>query len=167
MITSVGTVQHSTNKSIKAITRQLDSYVVWPDHRERNLIQKSIKSLYSLPKCIGFVEGCCINFEHAPTCPSKTAGSFHSCKECYGLNIVCVVDNKKLIWFLHWGYSASSGNQRVQRAMLIHTNPQDFFNNGQYILADSGFTCTKNIIPMFKRVRGQSSYIWTSCRSKF
>lgn len=128
----------------------------WPTLDERDELKRRIKSIHGLPDCLGYIDGSHINLEHAPTRPAKTAGSFHSRKERYGFNLVAVVDDHKRFRYIHWGFSASSSDQRVQRNMRLHTDPFDFFDGGEWVLGDSGFTCTRNIIPMFKRVRGEA-----------
>ena len=40
--------------------------------------------------------------------------------------------------------------------MKLHTQPERFFDNGEWLLADAGFTCSPNIIPMCERGRGES-----------
>ncbi|KAK4686370.1 hypothetical protein P7C73_g3756, partial [Tremellales sp. Uapishka_1] len=37
--------------------------------------------------------------------------------------------------------------------MRPHTNPDEFFDHNEYILADSGLMCTPYFIPMFKKPR--------------
>jgi hypothetical protein len=39
--------------------------------------------------------------------------------------------------------------------MRLHTDADNYFDNGEYVLADSGFTCTRNIITMYSRSRGE------------
>ena len=154
---AAGTVQTWTDRSIQAIARQLQTYIHWPDLDERYDLKARIKSIHGIPQCLGFVDGCHINLERAPTRPGKTAAAFHSRKERYGFNVVAVVDDKKRFTYLHWGFSAASSDQRVQRSMRPHTHPERFFDNGEWILGDAGFTCSPNIIPMYKRVRGQAN----------
>ena len=40
---------------------------------------------------------------------------------------------------------------RVQQATRLHTNPEDHFGPGEFPLGDSGFMCTTNIIPFYKK----------------
>jgi hypothetical protein len=40
--------------------------------------------------------------------------------------------------------------------MRLHTNPDDYSDDGEYVLGDSGFTCTRHIIVMFTRLRGEA-----------
>ena len=67
-----------------------------------------------------------------------------------------VVDDMKRICYLHWGFSASASDKRVQRSMRVHTDPDDYFDHVEYVLGDSGFTCTCHIIAMFTRLRGEA-----------
>ena len=156
LICTAGTVQYWTDRCIQAIGCHLQTYVHWPTLDERYNLKAHIKSIHGIPHCLGFIDGCHINLERAPTRPGKTAGAFHSRKERYGFNVVAAVDDKKRFIYLHWGFSAASSDQRVQRSMVPQTHPERFFDNGEWLLADAGFTCSPNIIPMYKRGRGKS-----------
>ncbi len=100
---AAGTVGRWTDNSIQAIIRQLSSHVRWPTVNERYDLKRCIKSRHALPNCVGFIDGSHINLEHAPTRPTKTAGSFHNGKERYGFNIVAVVDDMKRMRYLALG----------------------------------------------------------------
>lgn len=99
----------------------------------------------------GFINGIHINLKRAPFKCTKAAGAWHRRKERYGWNVVAVVDEKKRFAFGHWGYSAAASDMRVQRAMRIHSDPHDFFDHQQYLLADSGFQRTNHIVPMYRQ----------------
>jgi len=73
-----------TDNSIQAIIRQLSSHVRWPTVTERYDLKHHIKSRHALPSCVGFIDRTHINLEHAPTRPTKTAGSFHSRESATG-----------------------------------------------------------------------------------
>ena len=156
LIAAAGSVQTWTDRCIQAIGRHVETYIHWPSVDERYDLKSRIKSIHGIPQCIGFVDGCHVNLERAPTRPGKSAGAYHSRKERYGFNVVAAVDDKKRFIYLHWGYSAASSDQRVQRSMKPNTNPERFFEDGEWLLADAGFTCSPNIIPMYKRGRGQA-----------
>ena len=69
---------------------------------------------------------------------------------------MAVIDNNKRFTFMHWGYSAAASNMRVQEASRLHSNPEEYFSAGQYVLGDSGFLCTSNFIPMYRKTAGQT-----------
>jgi hypothetical protein len=47
--------------------------------------------------------------------------------------------------------------------MRLHIDADDYFDDGEYVLADSGFTCTRNIIPMYRRLRGTTRLARETC----
>ncbi|EIW65470.1 hypothetical protein TREMEDRAFT_66536 [Tremella mesenterica DSM 1558] len=44
---------------------------------------------------------------------------------------------------------------RLQASMRLQVSPVEFFQDGEYLLADSGFQCTTVIIPMYKCASGE------------
>lgn len=74
----------------------------------------------------------------------------------YGMLILGVVDDRKRLTYIHHGYSARSSDMRAQQASLLHTDPDQCFSAGEYVLGNSGFRCTTNVIPMYKRTKNES-----------
>ncbi|KNZ43785.1 hypothetical protein VP01_986g6 [Puccinia sorghi] len=44
-----------------------------------------------------------------------------------------------------------SHNQHLMSNSVIASKPQDFFSNGEYVLDDTAFTPTTNVVPAFKQ----------------
>ena len=133
---------------------KMTDVIQWPGRFTRDEIKRRIRLNDRIPHCIGFLDGVHINLESAPALPDGGAGSYHSRKERYGLNILAVCDDKKRFTWIDFGFSASAGDSRIQRCSDLTLNAANYFDNDEFILADAAFTCCSNIIPMYKRPRG-------------
>ncbi|WVO18233.1 hypothetical protein L204_105941 [Cryptococcus depauperatus] len=154
---SAGTVEKWTDNSLIAIIRMLGEYVRWPSELEKDTIKRTHLSLYGIPDCLGFIDGTHINFNEAPS--RVDASSYYSRKQRYGLNIVLVIDSHKYIRYVHWGFSAASSDERVQRSMRLQTDSHMFFDGLEHIIGDAEFTCTPHIIPMYRRLRNEPQLV--------
>lgn len=135
--------------------RKKDRYIYWPSGFEREGIKASFLSSYGIPDCVGLVDGYHVNLAFRPS--RDDAGAFHSRKERYGFNVAGIVDHTKRIRYLHYGYPASSSDMRVQRAIEPLNDPGDHFSNMEYILADSGYAASHQVVPMFKKSAGNAT----------
>jgi hypothetical protein len=155
LIYSVGTINNWTDNFIIAIIRGLKEEIRWPNPTEKAHIKRQIKAQFGIPHCLGFIDGTHINFEHKPS-RGKPAGSWHSRKERYGMNVMAVVDDNKRFRYIHWGFSASASDICIQRNMSLTHSFYDYFDGEEHVLGDSGFALTPYILPMYKRIRGQN-----------
>jgi len=120
----------------------------WGENRRRGDCE------FGIPHCIGIIDGFHVNLATAPA--RDDAGEFHSRKERYGYNILGVVDDTKRFRYLHYGYPASSSDMRVQRAAEPLNHPDEHFSRDEYLLADSGFTASDQMVPMFRKTAGNT-----------
>lgn len=128
----------------------MQDVIKWPDAAQRRMfVQRNFANTH-IPGFLGVIDGTHINLDRAPG-HGDDAGLFYSYKGRYGFNYVAIVDPFKRFMYLHYGYSARSSDMRVQRVMRPLLEPNTFFDDDQFILADAGFACTSRIIPMFKR----------------
>jgi len=109
---------------------------------------------FGIPHCIGIIDGFHVNLATAEA--RDDAGAFHSRKERYGYNVLGVVDDTTRFRYLHYGYPASSSDMRVQRAAEPLNHPDEHFSRNEYLLADSGFTASEQMVPMFRKTAGNT-----------
>ena len=138
------------------MTRNLNQYVHWPCAADRIKVQKAIQRQHGLLQCVGFVDGTHIGLAQAPSRSKRSSNSYHSYKKKYGFNVMAVVNQNKRFTFAHWGYSAAASDIRVQQASRLHTDAETYFNDGEYVLGDSGFLYTSHFIPMYRKMAGQA-----------
>ncbi|OAV89446.1 hypothetical protein PTTG_28693 [Puccinia triticina 1-1 BBBD Race 1] len=67
--------------------------------------------------------------------------------------IVCTRE-RHIIYALH-GWCGSAHDQRVYKNSQLFIQPNKYFSPGKYLLADSGYTASKTVIPAFKQSPGQ------------
>lgn len=150
----MGTVEKWCDCAVRAIARDLTNVVTWPNSSRKQAIKSRIKAQFGIPSCIGFIDGTHINLSNRPH-RGPSSGSFHSRKERYGFNLMAIVDDKKRFTMIHWGFSAASSDLRIQRTLPLETDPQDYFEGREHLLADAGFFPSNHILPMYKRAQGE------------
>ena len=79
---------------------------------------------------------------------------------------MAVVNQNKRFTFAHWGSLAAASDIQVRQASRLHTNPEAFFSEEEYVLGDSGFLSTSNFIPMYRKTVGQADLIGKKVRPK-
>ena len=142
-----GTVELYTRRSMAAILSLEKQLVKWPSAQEKLAIEERIFDKSGFPDCIGFVDGTLIVLDKRPT----MAGSdYFSHKSKYGLSAQVVCDDQRKIINVFAGFCGSAHDNRVFRNSRLHISPDSFFRNGEYILADSGYTSTTNVVSCFK-----------------
>ncbi|RXK39452.1 hypothetical protein M231_03285 [Tremella mesenterica] len=151
---ATGTVFKWCDRALIAILGKRSSFISWPSPSERLEIKARFLSEYSIPHCVGLIDGYHANLSTAPA--RDDAGAYHSRKERYGFNVMAIVDHTKRFRYIHYGYPASSSDQRVQRAIEPLNTPSQYFSSQEYLLADSGFTASSVLVPMFKKSAGQA-----------
>ncbi|KAJ3252449.1 hypothetical protein HDU77_005112, partial [Chytriomyces hyalinus] len=67
-------------------------------------------------------------------------------KKFYGFNAQLVCDDKRRIIYYHIGSIASNHDSTVFKRMHLYQQPQNFFSNGEYLLADSGYALSKHMV---------------------
>lgn len=132
-----------------------DDVVFWPTEDERQEISKRIKNDTDFPFCVGFVDGTLIPFSGKPVWQGE---DFYSRKSFYCLTAMIVCDDRKMIRHCFTGYAGSSHDARVYANSDLAQNPRKFFSGEEYLLADSAYTPSREIIPAYKKpVHGEMS----------
>ena len=149
-----GDISHYTDRTLYVLSSAWRREVLWPNPERRDNIKRCIQTEHGIPGCIGFIDGSHINLRNAPAKPVDAAAGFWSRKKRYGMLLLAAIDHRKRFIFIHHGYSARSSDMRAQQACRLHSDSEAFFSDGEYLLGDSGFLASDNIIPMFKKTRG-------------
>jgi DDE superfamily endonuclease len=76
---------------------------------------------------------------------------FYSRKGRYGLAGLIVCDDRKRIRYVYSGWAGCAHDTRVFKNSLLALQPERFFSGDEYLLADSGYTPSRHIIPVFKK----------------
>lgn len=145
---SEGTVVNCTRRVINAILGLEDTYLRWYTTRESTDMKNRIYQKSGFSNCLGFLDGTAIVLAEKPV---KDGEFYFNRKEEYGFNCQIIADLDARIRFFFLGYPASVHDARCIKESNLCGYPQDFFNNGEYILADSAYTLSNNILTPFKK----------------
>ncbi|OAV87838.1 hypothetical protein PTTG_03314 [Puccinia triticina 1-1 BBBD Race 1] len=145
-----GTVELYTDRCIMAILRLQNQLLNWPNEEKR----KSLKDQYcdlGFDGCIGLIDGTLVVLHE---CPQKDGYDYYSRKGFYAIATLIACDQEKNITYVYTGWPGCSHDQRMTSNSGLTKTPNNFFSDGEYILADSAFAPTPNIVPAFRRQRG-------------
>ena len=76
---------------------------------------------------------------------------YFSRKGRYGIAGIIICDNHKRIRYIYTGWPGCAHDARIFKNSTLACQPDRFFSGQEYLLADSGFNPSTQIIPAFKR----------------
>jgi len=122
--------------------------VFWPEEDERKEISRRIESETGFPFCVGFVDGSLIALDSKPTWNGE---DFYTRKSNYCISAMFVCDDRKLIRHCYTGWAGSSHDARVYANSPLARSPRTFFSGNEYLLADSAYAPSREIVPAYKK----------------
>jgi len=146
-----GTVELYTNQCITAILALKPQLLAWPDRVVREEISAGFKDV-GFDQCVGLIDGTLIVLS---TKPEQDGPNYYNCKGTYGIVTLMICDQQLNIRYLYTGWPGCSHDQRLMTNCGLTNSPNDFFSSGEYLLADSAFVPTPNIVPAFKQQRNR------------
>jgi DDE superfamily endonuclease len=145
---SEGTIDLCTNRIIEAIIDLAPTYLQWYTPLEKEQTKRQIKLEKGFPNCVGFLDGTTMILDFKPGIDSE---SYYNRKSRYGLNTQIISDLSGRIRFLFAGYPASVHDSRCISYSNFARNQHQYFDDTEYILADSAYSLTNAIITPFKQ----------------
>ncbi|TPX74451.1 hypothetical protein CcCBS67573_g04272 [Chytriomyces confervae] len=140
-----GTVVLYCRRVVKAILLLQQQFVYWPNAQERRVLSQESEQRWGLLGAVISIDGTGVVFYKRP----EKDGEVHFCqKGFYGQNLLlgCYI-HRRIQWF-QTGYVASMFDSNIFSKSNLWEHPQRYFSEGEYALADSGFTLTEHsIIP--------------------
>ena len=144
-------------KRVTTAIRAIKEYVIyWPDEAERDKIARRIWIEYKFPHCVGIIDG---TFLFLDSKPEFFGEDFNTRKGGYAINTLIVCDDLSCILYYVCGWAGSAHDNRVWRNSHMYCNPDEYFSNTQYILADSAYSASPFLIPAFKRNNGDAAMV--------
>ncbi|KAL3691189.1 hypothetical protein R1sor_004840 [Riccia sorocarpa] len=155
----VGTVVLYTQRVITALEDALSNEVVWPDRVERRRIS-DVFAVKGFPGCIGLIDGTLLKLSQRPKEDGET---YFDRKRNYSLNAQIVCDDKRRILYFFSGMPGSSADSTCLRRSSLYqvlktetyVNSQ-FFDSGQYLLADSGYVPLPHLVCAYRNATGSA-----------
>jgi hypothetical protein len=141
-------VELYTNRCIIAILSLEKQVICWPDEEEKQEIKRRIKTQCEFPSCLGFIDGTLFVLENKPLLDGE---DYFSRKGTYGIAGLIVCDDHKRIRHVYTGWPGCSHDARVFDNSILARQPDNFFTGAEYLLADTGYTPSTQIVPAFKK----------------
>ena len=146
-----GSIEIRITNATNLILQVKDVHISWPDVNERDIIRTSIMKKFHFPYCVGMVDGTLFPLRCRP---HLFPGDYWSRKNCYALTGLIFSDHNKKIRASSLGWPGRCHDNRMWRNHKFLDEPQHYFSNLEYLLADSAFTPSNIIVPSFKRKPG-------------
>ncbi|KAL3682553.1 hypothetical protein R1sor_000575 [Riccia sorocarpa] len=166
----VGTLVKYTYRVITALEDALSQEVVWPNREERRRISSAF-SLKGFPGCVELIDGTLLKLSQRP---KKDGETYFDSKRNYSLNAEIVCDDKRRIIYFFSGMPGSCADSTcLRRPSLyeklktdIHISSQ-FFDSGQYLLADSGYVPLPHLVCAYRNAAGcPEKEVFNTCLAK-
>jgi hypothetical protein len=140
------------NRSMLALRSLRDQAITWPDEEERQQISERVQRRHLFPNCVGFIDGTLFPLATAPQC--KDAPDYSGRKHKFSLRVMIINDDQRLIRYYLSGWPGSAHDNRVWNQTQPCMYPEKYFGDKQYILGDSAFENSNNMVSSFKCPRG-------------
>ncbi|OWA54655.1 hypothetical protein BV898_19054 [Hypsibius exemplaris] len=123
-------------------------FVKWSDTAEKNFIKGRILTKSGFPDCIGTVDGALMVLEYTPQLGDS---DYFSHKSHYGITAIIVCDDTRRIRHANIGLCGSAHDNRVFDNSRLGKISKRFFDEEEYILADSANTTSTTVVASYKK----------------
>ncbi|MBW0564151.1 hypothetical protein O181_103866 [Austropuccinia psidii MF-1] len=149
---SHGAIVLYTQRVIQILMKLKRKVIVWPIiEQQRDMSQ--VMQAEGFPWCIGFIDWSLIPLSQHPP---KDGEAYFDRKKRYSMSRQLVCNINKQFTALHVGCTGSLHDPNVYQHMKIAQTPQEFYEKGQYLLADSAYASSPWAVPAYKGVVAQN-----------
>jgi len=158
-----GTTRLYVYRTTIALLRQLPHFLIWPSKASQSYrdMRRGIEDSCDFTGCVGFVDGCDINLQYAPSYHGDT---YMNRKKNYAINIQGICNAERRFTYVSSGYPASVGDPSVFATTDFFRFPYQFFAKpDEYILGDKIYRITRRCVTPYKDPLGrqrEGGYRW-------
>lgn len=146
---SEGHIINCTKRVILALCKRRDEYVQWPDAQERRLESMKNDARAGFLGCVGKADGTDIVLDRKPG-GQYDGEHFFNRKKRYAMDLLAVCDSRRMFTYMLSGWPNSQHDARVFASSALNRRSTEFFDDNQYVLADSAYACCDHLIPPYK-----------------
>jgi hypothetical protein len=146
-----GDAEHYCIRSAAAICELASEVIAWPAGDAKSALKDEIWDAWGYPNCVGFVDGTHINLAGMPSMDRSVAGRFYTYKKRYSLLVIAVCDTQCKFTYACVGNNGAVSDARALADCDLVTDNRRFFGPNEYIIGDSGFTCTSQLVCVYPR----------------
>eukprot|EP01035_Chromulina_nebulosa_P017634 gene17634-23212_t len=133
---SHGSIVMYTNRVMKALIDIGNDWCSWPKANEREAISNRFKNKLGLSGAVGILDGTLVHFSQKPA----VKGDDHRTgKNRYSINVQLLCDDLGKIIYYQVGWPGSVSDYTAFSSSQIESTPQQYFTNGEYLLADCNY----------------------------
>ncbi|KAL3700139.1 hypothetical protein R1sor_018161 [Riccia sorocarpa] len=138
-----------TNRVMTALESAMGHEIAWPDRQERAVNSAHFTGL-GFPGCIGLVDGTLVKLSQRPRDDGET---YFDRKSNYSMNVQVICDQNKRVIYFFAGMSGSCHDLTCLRRSSLwgRLGSTQLFDNGQYLLGDSGYIPLDRLVCSYKR----------------
>lgn len=150
-----GSVHLYTLRVIEALQSIKENWIRWPTPAKRKEhAQRIAKESFGLFEgYVGFVDGTYVNLQFTPEVPDYYF--YFNRKSTYAINATAICTDDRIITYLRCGDTSAVHDSTVFSRTLLYQQPDDYFNDGEYLIGDSAYTATAQMIPPFTNPRAR------------
>lgn len=146
---SEGHINNCTKRVVTALFQLREQYIKWSSETERR--RESIKSdeREGFVGAVGKANGTDIVLQY------KSGGvfdgeAFFNRKKRYAIDLCGVCDSSKKFIYMFIGFSNATHDVRVWGYIRLHQDPEAYFSENQYVLADSAYMNIEYLVTSYK-----------------
>jgi hypothetical protein len=113
-----------------------DTEICWPTAEERITTSQRFGAIHGMPGVVGVVDGTPVVLSQRPHVDGEV---FWTRKGHYAINLQLVCDDRRKILFFQSGWPGSVYDATVFGQSDVCLNPEQYFNPGEFLIADSGY----------------------------
>ncbi|KAL3679875.1 hypothetical protein R1sor_022831 [Riccia sorocarpa] len=138
-----------TNRVMTALESTMGHEIAWPDRQERAVNSAHFAGL-GFPGCIGLVDDTLVKLAQRPRDDGET---YFDRKSNYSMNVEVICDQNKRVIYFFAGMPGSCHDLTCLRRSSLwgRLGSAQLFDNGQYLLGDSGYILLDRLVCSYKR----------------
>jgi hypothetical protein len=149
--TASGVGERSTQKFVKRVLKAIlslhDNFIHWPNREEKAAMKQRISAASRgvFSNAVGFIEGTFISLQDTPL-ENRWHYFNRRSSEPYALHTMVVCSDQRKILYVRAGDTSASHDTQVFDSSLLNLEPQQFFDDGEYLIGDSAYTISNRMI---------------------
>ncbi|KAE8182305.1 hypothetical protein CF328_g8556 [Tilletia controversa] len=147
---SEGHIFNCTRRVVTALASLAATWVRWPDSAARQSESNDADRRSGLKGVVGKLDGTDIVLYERPG-GSLNGDEFFNRKRRYAINLTAICDRSMLFTYMLVGWPGSVHDSRAWSVSAPRRNPERFFDEDQFLLADSAYKNTDTLVTPYKK----------------
>ncbi len=148
---SHGSVLTYAIRCCEALNAVEKSFVRWPNATRRKVLARYGETEFGFPGYIGQQDGTHMYFLHSPSYLMHPEAYFDKLHQGgYGYNVLLTADHTGCIIHYALGWPGQTHDSTIQMSLDMFGDPWSWFDKGQYLFVDAGFSRQMWAVPPFK-----------------